>query len=505
MELPLKFESIRHYRLLYDHTISREELSESAVPDAMPDVARIMEAESHTFLETQACAMGRVDFSGRISTDILYYPEGEEGVRGLSLNTTFQFMEDVTGAEESSVAQARVRVLSCDVRVLNPRKLLLRIGLLVSLQVYQPEELSHNPQLEQDEGWGVERRTVEQTMNLVLGVSQKPFAFEDQLNLSGARAADRILKCREQCTVQEARIAGSRLVVKGSVRLHFLLWSQEDGMFQETFDLPFSQIMEGGGASEDSMAQVRVQLTGWSYTLSAGGSAISVSLDLLAQAVLRENRKVCLLTDAYSTRYPMELSVAPLHCIQLLDSGQRRQSLREVLECGTEPQTVQDAWASVGLVSQSAQDMTRTLTADVTVHVVIGEEGGHLSAVSRTWPVSVQIEAPEQSLLEFQCTLTDVQADRISGGVEVRLDAQFAYVLRQEEQVDAVTGVTLHEEQPRDCSGQPSIVLRRVQAGEQLWELAKSCCTCCQAIREANGLEGDSLPTGGFLLIPRGR
>ncbi len=504
MELPVKFEKAACWQMLYNGVVSREELSESMLPDAMPDLARVLEVESQVFLEAKA-ASGRVSFSGRIRSEVLYQPE-EGGIRSLPVVIPFQFGEEVSGMEEQSVIHAKVRAATGDVRILNPRKLLLRIGMLVELQVFGSDELACQGTLPQQEKWGLETRTVEELTEVICAVPRKPFAFEDRLVLpGGGQRAERILKCRPVCSVSEARVVGSKLMVKGKVTLLFLMNGEEGELFQSSFDLPFSQIMEACGASEKARVQAEVHLTDCNYELTDGGSTVDISFDLLAQAVLREERQLTLTADAYSVGYPVELETSPMSCIRMTDSGTLRQNVRELIECGMALQRVQDIRADLGLASQSTDGTTRTLMVDVAIHACVCEEGGRITSLSRTYPVSVQLEAPDEAEVRFDCEVTDLQGDPTGGGAEVRFSVHFSYAVYSRKTLEILEKLTVNEEQPRDCSGSPSLVLRRVQSGETLWELAKGFHTRGADILEANGLEGEDLEEGSFLLIPRRR
>ena len=85
--------------------------------------------------------------------------------------------------------------------------------------------------------------------------------------------------------------------------------------------------MEVSGAGEESVCQVQVVLTDLDCTLDQGdGRTISVSMGLLAQAVVRDTRTLELLTDVYSTAYPLtaERRAAPSAAWRSTGSGRRR-------------------------------------------------------------------------------------------------------------------------------------------------------------------------------------
>ena len=72
-------------------------------------------------------------------------------------------------------------------------------------------------------------------------------------------------------------------------------------------------------------------------------------------------------------------------------------------------------------------------------------------------------------------------------------------------QITGVAQVRLDEDAPRDPSARPSIVLRAVEEGERLWDIAKAYGTTMEDIVQANSLGEDALTAGRVLLIPKKR
>ena len=72
-------------------------------------------------------------------------------------------------------------------------------------------------------------------------------------------------------------------------------------------------------------------------------------------------------------------------------------------------------------------------------------------------------------------------------------------------QATGVAQVRLEEDAPRDPAARPSIVLRAVEEGERLWDIAKAYGTTMEDIVQANSLGEDALTAGRVLLIPKKR
>lgn len=100
--------------------------------------------------------------------------------------------------------------------------------------------------------------------------------------------------------------------------------------------MPFSQIIEVPGAGEDAECEVRVVLT--DLNAPAIGTTVGsaeVTLELLAQAVVRSQRPVTMLQDIYSTGWMLEVQTEEHTMRQVVDQSIRPQSVREILETTT--------------------------------------------------------------------------------------------------------------------------------------------------------------------------
>jgi hypothetical protein len=356
------------------------------------------------------------------------------------------------------------------------------------------------------ERWSVEQRLQTETGRWICCAPVKPITFSEQVSLPGNRSeARQILKQRGWATCSESRIVGSKLVVKGSVHLEFLCRDREDGIFPAEFELPFSQILDVTHVGEGAETQVRVPLTGLETLLSENGRCIDLAVDLLVQGLVWEEKTISFVQDSYSTRYPVSLETEPRNLLRRQDGGVRRQTLRERLETGETWSTLQDLWASLGSVSQMQEGDGRTVTAQVTLHALGCRPDGAPLSVSRSYPVSLQLDFPPAAEISLHCHLEELHGEAAAGGLEIRLILAAEYEIRTSQTAESIRQLTLEEGQPHENGDGPSVVLRRVGQGECLWEIAKNYCTTCQDICEANELEEEQLTTGQFLLIPKGR
>ena len=129
-----------------------------------------------------------------------------------------------------------------------------------------------------------------------------------------------------------------------------------------------------------------------------------------------------------------------------------------------------------------------------------------LEAVTRTITAMCPMELSAGAMCSCRCVCSgEGAAAPAGGGVELRCPLEFRYLSLLPRQITGVAQVRLDEDAPRDPSARPSIVLRAVEEGERLWDIAKAYGTTMEDIVQANSLGEDALTAGRVLLIPKKR
>ena len=140
MELEFDRDVIQGYEVLADGTVCQEETLESIVPDACPDILRIVAVCGQAALNGKQAKEGMAQASGTVRAVILYQPEAGGGLRRMEVALPFTAQLEAPGLTDRGTVQACVRLRGAEARALNPRKVLLRADLAVDLTVFQPKE-----------------------------------------------------------------------------------------------------------------------------------------------------------------------------------------------------------------------------------------------------------------------------------------------------------------------------------------------------------------------------
>ena len=89
MELEFDRDVIQGYEVLADGTVCQEETLESIVPDACPDILRIVAVCGQAALNGKQAKEGMAQASGTVRAVVLYQPEAGGGLRRMEAALPF--------------------------------------------------------------------------------------------------------------------------------------------------------------------------------------------------------------------------------------------------------------------------------------------------------------------------------------------------------------------------------------------------------------------------------
>ena len=307
MELNFKKAGHDYYEPVRFTPFSCETMRESIVPDSCADIARIVDTTGLVCLTNrELTGDGRFCASGSVDVSVLYIPEKEEGVRSLHFQIPFQCYGEGQADAECEFLDIRGELHSIDTRVLNPRKVLTRANLTLHPAGCRHVSLSVCTGVE--DGEGVQLLREQRQTRVAAGVREKEFTFTEELPLSPGRGgAEEILSTRVDVRGTDSKLIGSKLVVKGIISACVLYREAGGRLALLQQELPFSQIIEGGGFDEDCESEAAYRLL--SVDCRIGGESSPEDAYVLTLELMMRTRRTAL-TRTARARPPTACSAA---------------------------------------------------------------------------------------------------------------------------------------------------------------------------------------------------
>ena len=501
MELVFEEQTIEYLRRTLCKSTSQELTQELIVPDSYPDCARVVFTGGSCVMRGKECRDGSVIVTGGVRAGLLYVPEDGAEARGLECYLPFAIREDDPAATAQMYLMASCRVKSADARLINSRKILVRVDLVCELTGY--ENASQTVKTLKDAPAYLQTKQESYRCTLPREYAEKPFSMTEDLDLTGQEAAmQTIVQYWLSPIVTDKKLMGNKAVCKGMLFLKVLYLASDGTPETCVRQIPFSQYCELRGDYADDEWIAAVEITGNELELSKiedADAKLLLSVSLLLQCTAMQTTQLTLTSDAYTTRgtFEPEWSEVSLPCV--LDMAKTSGTLRGSVP--KQARAVLDSTLYLDAAAAQKEDGGVKFTVPASVNILYLDEEGQLqSAIVRD---QVTASVPAGSCASCTAAVSGSQegfAAPSGGGIDVRYDVDLSVCCRCDEALRTLSGGTLTD--TGSAPEQFCVVVKTNSKTQSLWDLAKAYRTSEAAIAQANGITTGEAEQGELLLIP---
>lgn len=492
-------ELIKNTIQFYDLTLERaavyEESTDAIVPDAYPDIARIICATGNAVIKDESPQKDRVLVSGTVKASVLYQPEGEEPFRVLNVPLNFAHIEEGKGVTPDSTSFVRCQVVSVDARAVNSRKVGITARLALETSTYNKCDLTLTETVDGGE-LPLEILHETNTVCLPTGMQTRDFTILDDLELEEGEEQTLL---HTQCSLRtnDCRAMHGKAVVKGDAILHSLV-ANPQGIRTMEQTIPFTQIFEMDDLEEGQPLRVCFAVKNLDCDLQDAG-ILSIGIGASALLCSDEEKQIQTVRDLYQTTCPLHVQAQPVHVGGIRPEGALHANAEESMPLGVAVGQIIDATAACHGVQREAEDTLRMILC---VRLLFTAEDGQLHSASRTLTLPVHVTQAGADLSAQDVSLT-VAATPNGENATLKIGISGDLMRHTDCTVNDITSVKAGELEAADDRGAVTLVLRYVNAEEPLWDIAKNYRTTMDAIRGANDLSDDvRCAREQMLLIP---
>lgn len=500
MELIFQERELNYLGRILCDTITQEQTAELIVPDSYPDADRVVDAFATALIRAEECGAGSAGVSGNVQVGVLFVAEDGE-IGRLETQIPFSARKEFGADYDESIMQCECTVSSVDARMLNSRKVLVRVGICCAISVYarQRQTLYEIPQPAPT----LQLRQTQIPLKLPLALGEKSFVLNEEVELPGTMpAVERLLKCVYRTEIEEQKLVGNKAVFKGTLVVHALYACVEGKLHRFETGVPFSQYVDM--EEELDNQTLKTVLTMTSVETEPDGQMdcrrLLLSANLLAQCTAYGEREISLIEDAFCTDAELSPQWAEWKITGILD----RQTFREtaLAQSDAPAGSVIDAWLYTDEAIRRREGERMLLELPAVVNVVYLDGDGELQGRSMRPSVKFTTELAENGCCNLRMTGGgEIFCAAGADGIELRCPISVELESFAEHRLHYVCGGEITPAAPTD-ERQPAVILRRTEMEQNVWEIAKAYHTPMQAVLEANALTGSIVPPDTLLLIP---
>ncbi len=467
-----------------------EETAEVRLQEDMPDIGRVICAWGQPVLRSKQWRSDSVVVTGGVSGWVLYAPEDGSQPQCVETWIPFQAKWNLSDSSREGTLSTACTVKNMDARMLSDRKLMVRAAVGILAEALEPEQVS--VVFPEDAEAELLEKTYPVTVRKEAG--EKAFLMEEQIAVP---AGAKLLAWELEPAVTEQTVLGNRLVAKGNGRMH-LIYQLPDGKLSSMWEtLPFAQYADlEGEYDKEATAECVMAVSSLEPEMSDG--QVTVKCGLVCQYVILDRTMLKVAEDAYCPNRAVKLQMEEITLPVILDHRNQNCAMEGTLEADFA--SVMDVRLFPEQPVQYREGDSILLEMPVTYQVAGYDGEGNLQSKWQTCVEKLQLPAAANCWLCPNMTVSGEPTAAMSGGkVHLSCPVTLEMVTMTNQPIPMLTDIQLGQEVKCDES-RPSVILRRAD-DLGLWQMAKSCNSTMEAIRQANGLTAEPVP-GQMLLVP---
>ncbi len=476
-----------------------------ALPDYCPDVAMVLKCIVTPRVQNRQWSGDQLLVDGVAEMRVLYLDEERRCVRQVEFPQALSCTLRAEGRVDTALVALEMTPKYVNCRAVGPRRLEVRGAVTVTAQA---ECASDMELMTADGGAGLFTRSEMVQISAPMTMAEKILTISETLDFPEDHpAAEQLLGGECRATVQECKLLTGKAIVKGQLYIH-QLYTDDSGQgstYCLDYAVPYSQILDVDGAEEGQAHTAHVLLLTDTQRCIVGpdgdNTVLEISAKLLVQLQVYHTASVPLLLDAYHSRCPVTLDRKEQHLCARLTSRWEKTTLPMQLDLPAgQLEEVIDVWVQPQTLTGRCGKGAACLSGRLLISMLVREGDGQIAYYERPEEYQLEYACPGNEV-EAQATVTELRYRVSEGKLELQVSLCVAMRPCQRTEKKAICGVMLHSDTPYP-EQRATTLLYYADAGEELWEIGRSCHTSPDSIREENELPGDRLTQPTVLVVP---
>ncbi|MCL2048027.1 MAG: DUF3794 domain-containing protein [Defluviitaleaceae bacterium] len=486
------------------------------VPDTKPDIALLLQTEEQVLIERTEPNTDRVNYMGKLNVSILYAAKSaDKAVHSISLSRALDDFVNLDGVTKDMWVRARATIANIDYRVVNDRKVNYRAIVDVSISAERSD--AHEMVVHINDVPENQLLKTNLNLNRTVDTRSERFVVREQFVLPSAKPNVReILQVSAGITNQDIRISNGRVNLSGAISLTTLYRGDADDSLIEFIEseLPFNGPLDVSGARDDMFADAALQILDKHVTIRPDDDGedrvLDVEISVGAEMKVYSTETFPILEDAYMINTHLEFTKTAVSYPSLVCLNRNQTPVKEVVTLGA---SVPDMLQVFRVKGNAHIDDLKIIDDKIIVEGAINTDILYVAESDTTPLASYRTVLPYRQVIEAKganATMNadvDISIDHVTFNMltpretEVRLLLTFNTRVIEQEETSIIRDIEMSDLEPSRLADQASITVYIVQAGDNLWKIAKRYNTPLDELLMVNEIEGSGKVVAGQKLL----
>ena len=500
MELELTYNEIAYKKRILCRKFTKEETFEVNLSETQPDAVRTVCATALPYMRSKDSENGRMTVTGACDISVVYAADSVPELSVITMSRDFSASAETGELDSESLLTADISVSACEPRLINSRKLLIKLELVFSMTAYADAAVKLPTDISDKDG--IETLKASNRLRLPCSVNEKVFTITDSHSFAGI---GKIIGSTLSFCADEIKKVGAKAVVRGSAKTRLVYITNSGSVAAQTVESPFSQVVDLDSDEEYCDQTALVTPTGAFVAHDSGGEdgdEVTLELHGVIQCVSYKELEVETVIDAFSPDGEVVFDRGELIFECFRGTERSTADLGVEFKTPVDVKSIDAVMSYPGLPSVSSSEGCCMLSAPASVITVYSSQNDEVFGTLRNAEGKDKLSLNQNGYEYFSSYAEAEHAEfnRTEEGVAVRLSIKTLLEKYEKAVIPIICSAELNEYELKPET--PSLIAYRIREGDSLWGIAKKYRCSQESILRANEFADESeLKTGKLLLI----
>ena len=475
------------------------------VPDSKPDVLNTVDTSGTVCVYKKELTDNKVKIDGNINTFIMYVAdEAEDSIRGLNTNLDFSELINVDNCNENMILETEVNKKSIECKVLNGRKISIKVGLEINIKIYSKEEAQIINAMNGCNEIQVLEKDIQ--VNSLIGSGNTKSYVKDTLVIENTDNLAEILKTDISLVNKDIKVSYNKVLAKSEANVKIMYLTEENEIKSIENRIPVVGFIDIQDISEESICDTNYEIKNIILKPnSVEEHSIYIEMEVEMSCMVYENKSINLIEDMYSPCEDIKFNQRKIKTIT------NKENRREI--CKIEDTVKVDELNNGRLIDVNVIPIINTQRKQNTRLIYEGEiqlkfiyiTNNSLSSKMVNLPLEYTIENIENIEKVNICEQIDINSKdfivQSGGNVECSIELAFNIRINKEIQINIIENVEVEENRSDEDY---SLIMYIVKENDTIWNIAKKYKSTINDIVKINEIEDENIiNVGDKLYIPK--
>lgn len=473
------------------------------VPDSKPDILNTINTSGNACIYKKEVMDGKIRLDGNILTYIMYLADSStDNIRGLNTGLDFSETMNIPELETGMNVDVTPTVKFVECRVINGRKIGIKVTLEISMKVYSKDAVEIVTDLNDE---NIQVLSQNMKVNSLLGAGETKAFVKENISIPGTDNLAEILSAQICLVDKDIKISYNKILAKSEVEIKIAYLTEDGHICKLQTRQPLVGFIDMPNIKEENICETSYMIRNVIIKPNAiEEHSIYIEIEVEISCMAYEEKEIRMIQDMYCPGQKMEFNKTMVNTITDKQCKRNVCNIREKVNIPElETGTIVDVTVNPIINKENRMNGNVRYEGELELNFIFTDNsavGVNMKKV--TVPFEQTVEGvTENCKMDTNIEVNSQEFLNQAGVVSSNLDLNFETDAYRAVAIPVINDITTT---PLEELEDYSVIIYVVKAGDTLWKIAKRFGSTVDDIVRVNGIERpDKLNVGEKIYIPK--